>query len=86
MNDIELGRYLYQQKDGEASVNIERPGDSEEVKQVKSLLTMMIAKDATARPSIQEVVDSLNYLLTTLKAQQLQIPDCLKSKKNSFFV
>ena len=80
---MELGRYLYQQKDGVASVNIERPGDSEDVKQVKSLLSVMISKDATARPSIQEVVDNLNYLLATLRAQQLKVPDFLKSKSES---
>ena len=85
VNGMELGRYLYKQKDDAGTVNIERPGDSEPVKEVKSLISVMIAKEATARPSIQEVVDNLNYLLTTLKAQQMQKPDFLKSKSKSLF-
>ena len=85
VNGMELGRYLYLQRDGAGSVNIERPGDSEDVKQVKSLLSAMVTKDATARPSIQEVVDNLNYLLATLRPQQLQMPDFLKSKDKSFY-
>ena len=78
VNGMALGLYLYEQKDSSVSVNIEKSGDSEDVKQVKMLLSLMIAKEASARPSIQEVVDNLAYLLTTLKAQDLQVPDIFK--------
>ena len=77
---MELGLYLCQHKDKSASVNIVKSGDSEDVKLVKSLLSVMIAKEAGSRPSIQEVVDNLTYLLTSLRAQQLQVPEILKSK------
>ena len=82
VDGMELGLYLYQQEDHAASVNIEKSGDSEDVKQVESLLAVMMAKDPTTRPSIQEVVDNLSYLLTSLRAQQLQVPDLFKSKSD----
>ena len=85
VDGMELGLYLYQQEDHAASANIERSGDSEDVKQVKSLLAVMMAKDPATRPSIQEVVDNLSYLLTSSRAQQLQVPDLLKSKNNITF-
>ena len=81
VNGLELGLYLYRQKDHLASVNIERPADSADVKLVKKLLRVMIAKEPSARPNIQKVVDNLNYLLTMLKAKEVQeVPDIFKSK------
>ena len=80
VNGIELGLHLYKQKDSSASVNIEKSGDSEDMKRVKSFLSIMIAKDPVARPSIQVVVDNLNYLLTSLRAQQLDMPDFFRGK------
>ena len=82
VDGMALGLYLYQHKDHSASVNIEKPGDYEDVKLVKSLLSVMIAKEPVSRPSIQEVVDNLEYLLTSLKAQQLHVKDFFKSKSN----
>ena len=82
VDGMELGLYLYQQKDSSVSVNIEKSGDSEDVKQVKTLLSLMIAKEASARPSIQEVVDNLTYLLTALRAQDLKVPNIFKSKNS----
>ena len=78
MDGLELGLYLYQQKD--QSVNINISGDPEDVKQVKSLLSVMIARDASARPSIQEVVDNLTYLLKHWSAKELHVPDIIRSK------
>ena len=88
VDGMELGLYLYQQEeeDHAASVHIERSGDSEDVKQVKSLLAIMMAKNPATRPSIQEVVDNLSYLLTSLRAQQLQVPDLFKSKNSFLFI
>ena len=81
VNGLELGLYLYRQNDQLASVNIEIPGDAEDVKLVKKLLRVMIAKESSARPNIQKVVDNLNYLLTMLKAREVQeVPDVFKSK------
>ena len=81
VNGLELGLYLYRQKDQLASVNIERPGDSEGVKLVKKLLRVMIAKEPSASPNIQKVVDNLNYLQTMLKTKDVQeVPDIFKSK------
>ena len=80
VDGMELGLYMYLQKDQSVSVNIEKSGDTEDVKQVKSLLAVMISRDASARPSIQEVVDNLTYLLTYWKAQELQkMPTIIKS-------
>lgn len=85
VDDMALGQYLYLQKDDSVSVNIEEGGDSEEVKQVKSLLQVMISRDASARPSIQDVVDNLAYLLTFWKAQHLsEVPSIIKGKHSSF--
>ena len=82
VHGMELGLYLYQHKDNSASVNIERSGDCEDVKLVKSFLSAMISKDPLVRPSIQEVVDNFTYLLTSLRAQQLHVTDFFKSKSN----
>ena len=82
VDGIELGLYLYKQKDSSASVNITKSGDSEDMKRVKSFLSVMMAKDPVARPSIQVVVDNLNYLLTSLRAQQLDVPDFFRGKNN----
>ena len=82
VDGMELGLYLYQQNDSSASVNIMKLGDSEDIKRVKSFLSIMIAKDPVARPSIQVVVDNINYLLTSLRAQQLDVPDFFKGKSN----
>ena len=80
VDGMELGLYLYQQKDSSASVNITKSGDSEDMKRVKSFLSIMIAKDPVARPSIQVVVDNLSNMLATLRAQQLDVLDFFKGK------
>ena len=84
VDGIELGLYLYQQKDNSASVNIEKSGDSEDVKLVKSFLSVMIAKDPVIRPSIQEVVDNLAYLHASLMQQH--VPEFFKSKSDYFSI
>ena len=73
---------MYQNRRRAVKVDIDKVTDSEDVKQVKQLLGLMISQDASNRPSIQEVVSTLNYLLTTLRAKHLQAnpPDFLKSK------
>ena len=78
----ELGLYLYQNRKRSVKVRIEKAGDSEDVKQVKQLLGLMISQNASDRPSIQEVVDTFNYLLIALRAkkQRDNPPGLLKSK------
>ena len=67
----DLGRYIHEHP--EFSVNLEKPEDSAEVKELKHLLKRMLSRDPTARPLIKEVVRSLNSLRTTLGVQVVRL-------------
>ena len=68
---MELGRSMYNKEITDVAALLAKPNDSEEVKQIKKLITDMLAPDATARPKIGEVVDRLSQLCTTLGVQFL---------------
>ena len=52
-----LGQHMAVNRD--FTLKIEKEGDSDDVKQVKRLLTTMLASDPNARPSIDKVVGRL---------------------------
>ena len=77
-----LGLYLYRNKNRTVQYSIETDTDSDDVKHVKGLIKLMVAQHSTARPSIQEVVDTLTYLLNALRAKiQRDNPPALLARK-----
>ena len=71
----ELGRKMYNGEVKDVAALLAKPDDSEEVKQIKKLITDMLAQDTTARPRIDEVVDRLSQLRTSLGIQVLVAVD-----------
>ena len=67
----DLGRYIHEHPC--FTVNLEKPGDSTEVKELKTLLSRMLSRDSKARPLIQEVVMSLSLLRTALGVQVVRL-------------
>ena len=66
----DLGRYLHEHP--RFTVNLEKPGDSAEVKELKTLLSRMLSRNSKARPLIHEVVTSLSLLRTALGVQAVR--------------
>ena len=75
VNGLELRRKLYNRELTDVAALLAKPDDSEEVKQLKKLITDMLAREATARPRIGEVVDRLLQLRTSLCVQVLVAVD-----------
>ena len=62
----DIGRYMHEHP--RFTLNLKKPGDPAEVKELKKLLSRMLSRDSKARPLIQEVVMSMSSLCTALGA------------------
>ena len=63
----DLGHYMHEHP--HFTLNLQKLGDSAEVKELKQLLSRMLSLDPKARPLIEEVVTSLSSLCATLGVQ-----------------
>ena len=68
---MELGRKMFNDEFTDVAALLAKRTDSEEVKQIKKLITAMLAHDPEKRPRIGEVVDRLSRLRTSLGVQVL---------------
>ena len=90
VNGVELGRTMYEDDTTDVAALLVKPNDSEEVKEIKKLITDMLAHDPDKRPRIGEIVDRLSQLRTSLGVQVLMAVDCVwkasvcYSKSNTF--
>ena len=63
---MELGRYLYTTRTSDVSKLIMKQEDSDEVRDIKNIIVKMLALEPSDRPPIQEVIDHLSQLRTSL--------------------
>ena len=75
VNVVELGRKMYNKEIADVAALLAKPNDSEEVKQVKKLITDMLAQDPSERPCIGVVVDRLSQLRISMGVQVLVAVD-----------
>ena len=75
VNGVELGRKMYEDNTTDVAALLVKCTDSEEVKEIKKLITDMLAHDPDKRPRIGDVVDRLSQLRTSLGVQVLMAVD-----------
>ena len=90
VDGVELGRKMNEDDTTDVAGLLVKPNDSEEVKEIKKLITDMLSRDPDKRPRIGEVVDRLSQLRTSLGVQVLMAVDTVwatsvcYSKSNTF--
>ena len=75
MDGVELGRKMFNNELTDVAALLAKRNDSEVVKEIKKLITDMLAHDPDKRPRIGEVVDCLSQLRTSLGVQVLVAVD-----------
>ena len=80
VDGVELGRKMFNNELTDVAALLAKPNESEEVKEIKKLITDMLACDPDKRPRIGEVVDRLSQLFHTVGS------DCLKQATDTLSV